>query len=262
MFKRVEYKKPPLDEVVCQFRFPTILKINRDEPVEFQEKIRENYPVYTKIGESPINVNPAISIAMNNQFQQPAVSTIANHKFISEDGSWMISLTQNFVTLSTMKYHNWPEFEEKIKYMIRILNEVYSIPFYDRIGLRYRDVFIRSNYGVESKDWSDLITPPFLGLLYLNHAYKDAYNNACELSFDCEVRARVMTSIVIRNENNSKSLTEREKCLMIDSDISFDKRISKADADSKLEEIHKVSSYILRSAITDKMHELMGPQYK
>ena len=37
--KRVKYQEAPLVEVICQLRFPTILSINANEPVEFQEAI-------------------------------------------------------------------------------------------------------------------------------------------------------------------------------------------------------------------------------
>lgn len=38
--QRVIYHKNPLVEVVCQLRFPTILKIDAEIPVAFQEAVR------------------------------------------------------------------------------------------------------------------------------------------------------------------------------------------------------------------------------
>jgi len=32
--------------VVCQLRFPRILKINEKQPADFQERIRDKYPLY------------------------------------------------------------------------------------------------------------------------------------------------------------------------------------------------------------------------
>ena len=34
--KRVKFRRSPLDEVICQLRFPTILKIDQNLPVDFQ----------------------------------------------------------------------------------------------------------------------------------------------------------------------------------------------------------------------------------
>ena len=39
---RCRYGKPQLLEVVCQLRFPAILKIENQSPYEFQELIRKD----------------------------------------------------------------------------------------------------------------------------------------------------------------------------------------------------------------------------
>ncbi len=45
-FPRVVYRKPALEEVICQLQFPDILRISAEEPAEFQEGIRTQYPNY------------------------------------------------------------------------------------------------------------------------------------------------------------------------------------------------------------------------
>ena len=42
--ERVVYRQNPLDRVVCQLKFPPILKIEREIPVEFQDRIRKDFP--------------------------------------------------------------------------------------------------------------------------------------------------------------------------------------------------------------------------
>jgi len=41
----VHLANAPIREVICQVRFPTILRIAQGEPAEFQERIRGNFPV-------------------------------------------------------------------------------------------------------------------------------------------------------------------------------------------------------------------------
>ena len=41
---RCIYRKNQLAEVVCQLRFPEILKIETAVPADFQEAIRDEYP--------------------------------------------------------------------------------------------------------------------------------------------------------------------------------------------------------------------------
>lgn len=43
---RVIYEINPLDEVICQLRFPPVLKIDTEVPAGFQEQIRDDYPFY------------------------------------------------------------------------------------------------------------------------------------------------------------------------------------------------------------------------
>jgi len=46
--ERVIYEKAPLVQVICQLRFPQILRIESQLPVEFQERIRDAFPILEK----------------------------------------------------------------------------------------------------------------------------------------------------------------------------------------------------------------------
>ena len=43
---RVVYEQNPLDEVICQLRFPAVLRIDSESPVRFQEAVRNQYPLF------------------------------------------------------------------------------------------------------------------------------------------------------------------------------------------------------------------------
>jgi uncharacterized protein (TIGR04255 family) len=45
-YKRVIYEQSPRLEVIAQIRFPTILKITSQEPVDFQDSVRFEYPIF------------------------------------------------------------------------------------------------------------------------------------------------------------------------------------------------------------------------
>ena len=45
-YERYQYARPPLVEVICQLRFPTILAIGAQEPAAFQEAVRRDFPQY------------------------------------------------------------------------------------------------------------------------------------------------------------------------------------------------------------------------
>ena len=45
-YQRYQYARSPLVEVICQLRFPPILSINTEEPAQFQEAVRRDFPRY------------------------------------------------------------------------------------------------------------------------------------------------------------------------------------------------------------------------
>lgn len=62
-FDRVIYEYNPLFEVVCQLTFPPILKISHQEPVEFQDEIRFQYPLVER---TQPQIPPEIARLFNN----------------------------------------------------------------------------------------------------------------------------------------------------------------------------------------------------
>ncbi len=46
--QRVIYRKNPLEQVICQFRFPAILRIDTETPADFQERIRNDFPQFAE----------------------------------------------------------------------------------------------------------------------------------------------------------------------------------------------------------------------
>ena len=70
-YERVIYEYNPLIEVIAQIRFPTILKITSQEPVDFQDSVRFEYPIF----EASRNVQ--IPVELSNLLTQFS-SKIAN----------------------------------------------------------------------------------------------------------------------------------------------------------------------------------------
>ena len=80
--ERCIYQNNQLLEVICQLRFPTILAINAREPVDFQEAIRQAFPIYEKRMDAPparVTMQPG---------QQPKIeqqTPVCNHQFSTPD---------------------------------------------------------------------------------------------------------------------------------------------------------------------------------
>jgi len=102
---RVIYRKNPLDRVICQLRFPPILKIDTETPAQFQECIRGNFPEFRLKEEATLLTPAGISQELNAEmFRQIMPSETKNYEFSSEDSIWKVNLTRTFLSLSTTKY--------------------------------------------------------------------------------------------------------------------------------------------------------------
>ena len=115
--ERVIYAKRQLVEVICQLRFPEILKIDVSEPADFQERIRRDYPQYEKKIEQ-------LPPQMVNGKPVPQ-GTVNNYQFVSAEGQWRVSLTKGFIALSTYGYTRWEDFAQRLDRVLAAFIETY-----------------------------------------------------------------------------------------------------------------------------------------
>src|SRR5579862_1199021 len=135
---RVIYKQNPLVEVICQLKFPPILKIESDPPAAFQEKIRKEYPMMLESSSDQPPLPPAISRALSQAV--PGFFQGRTYTFQSEDERWKVVITREFLALSTAHYTRWEEFRSKLQVALEALVGTYDPSFFVRVGLRYRDI--------------------------------------------------------------------------------------------------------------------------
>src|SRR5262245_44699599 len=164
---RVLYSKNPLEEVICQLRFPPILAIVSAQPAEFQNGIREHYPFYAAEEGGPQLPGALAELLSTLAFPS---SQITVHRFDSEDYAKSVHLSRDYVAVSSRHYKRWEDFGQEVAMAQRTLETVYHPPFYTRLGLRYRNIINPSALGLESFGWEDLVNPWMLGPLGSSHA--------------------------------------------------------------------------------------------
>ena len=152
-YERVIYELNPLIEVVAQIRFPTILKITSQQPVDFQDTVRFDSPIF----EASRNLQVPVDLSkILTQFSSNVVSHLT-YQFKSEDLKWQLTIDQNSITLVTTEYQRYENFVGRFKTAVEKFEEIYNPSFYSRIGLRYRNLIIRSKLKIPDKGWSSLI---------------------------------------------------------------------------------------------------------
>lgn len=155
---RVIYGRPPLRSVVCQLRFPTVLRIETTVPADFQDSIRQAYPLYERGNLVGLPL-PIEQIPSEVQQLLGASNLRAPHVFKSADGASTIQLLPDSITLTTTKYERWEFFRRSADAAVNALIRIYSPSFVTRVGLRYTNVVLRSEANVEGQEWTKLLDP-------------------------------------------------------------------------------------------------------
>lgn len=251
---RVIYEKNPLSQVICQLRFPTILRIDSQLPVEFQEQIRNEYPILEEKVENPLNIpNMPAEIAQ----LIPETSRKPAFDFISADEEWIVSLTSSFLALTARNYVRWESFEEHLRAPFNALVEEYSPTFFTRIGLRYQNVIRKSTLNIDEQvPWSELLKPQIAGEMV-----------SAEIESSIRERSsNVLVDLVenlgqVRIRHGLARIQDTDEIgYLIDNDFFTERRTDHGGTFSTLEQFHNRSGRLFRWCITERLHEAMEPQ--
>jgi uncharacterized protein (TIGR04255 family) len=253
---RVIYDKNPLDRVICQVRFPSILGIDANPPADFQDKIRAEFPEFREKDEPQIILPRKIQ----SEFPQDIIrqlmpSDVKNYEFASADNNWCVNLTRTFLSLSAKIYTRRSEFQGKLSQPLAALNEIYRPSYFSRIGLRYIDIIDRSELNLRNVPWKDLLQPRILGLLGANEINQEIHAAECKYEIQLDDRGnnvRIITKLVTSDDN--------EERFVIDSDFF---RSVKTDINNVIETLnffHETAFRLMRWLITDRLHNAMEPR--
>ena len=255
--RRYAYGKNQLIEVICQLRFPTILSIDTREPADFQETIREAFPRY----QCQVEQAPGLNGARPQQ--------INNHTFLSEDNSYKLSLTKDFIALSTMRYTHWEDFAHRLDEPLGQFIKIYRPACFDRVGLRYVNAFSREQLALSGRRWNDLLQPSYLGVLDEDEIDE---SSVIKCSIDIERRLDAHSAVKlhagpgfvqrnIRNGNRVQQVQEKEVRFIFDQDVYSTGKVKVAAVAETLNALHAHSDSVFSDAITTVLHDAMEPEY-
>jgi uncharacterized protein (TIGR04255 family) len=253
---RVIYEKNPLEEVICQLRFPSILKIDAEPPAAFQERIRADYPFYK---DKPALLLPAglpAELAALIRRDLPFGAGQTAREFASKDENWTLSLTRDFLALTCRRYERWERFKDRLRAPLAALQDLYAPAFFTRIGLRYRDIIRRSVLGLDQVGWAELLRPWVAGAFASPDAGTDVERTGHEMLIrlpDNRSRVQVHHGLV-------EDATSGEPCYVIDADFFDDQQTEPPHALERLDFLNKQARLFFRWCIQERLHEAMRPQ--
>ncbi|MCB9555221.1 MAG: TIGR04255 family protein [Deltaproteobacteria bacterium] len=248
--QRVIYELNPLVEVICQLRFPAVLKIDAEVPAQFQEAIRQQYPTFRQKQQVSWEGLPQIAQQAFAQAQ-----TRVAYDFISRDGLWKVSLVRDFVAVSTTRYTRWEDFRSRLSQVCDALIEAYAPAFFSRIGLRYKDLVFRSNLGLVDVPWKNLLQPHIAGELAnedLASAVTETVHQTVYQLSDPKGAVRVQHGLAMNTETH-------EQGYLIDADFYCDEPVDLQAMQPCLDGFNKHAGRFFRSCITEQLHRAMKP---
>ncbi len=233
-----------LGDVICQLRFPEILTIETNLPAQFQEAIREEFPVYHVRRE---NTAPG----------KPENQQINNYQFTSEDGVWRVNLTSKFISLACTRYTQWEDFAHKLDRPLAAFIKIYKPAYFERVGLRYLNFISREALGLSEVPFRELISANYLGILSDEEVMEA---NAARSSTDAELalrggcRARIHAGPGKIGRNGKM---ENEVKFIFDQDLYMPGKVPVNLSAGALQTLHAQAWSIFRGAITDRLHNAM-----
>ena len=252
--KRFIYEKAQLIEVICQLRYPAILSIDTKEPADFQETVREDFPRYLTQVERLASPGPG-----------QKAQEVTNHSFLTEDGSYKISMTKNFIALSTMRYAGWEEFAKTLDEPLGHFISIYRPAYFERVGLRYVNGVSRSALGLEERRWNDLFQPQYLGVLD-DDAIDEKSVSKCAVELEMRLDERTALKLhagpasvkrTLRTPEGLKTVQEKETRFIFDQDLFVQGKVKLPEVTETLEALHGHADRIFSDAITDVLHDAM-----
>ncbi len=256
-YTRVIYDRNPLRQVICQLRFPAILRISSETPAQFQELIRNEYPLYEQKTEVPI-----IAQEIRDQFP-PDISNamlrldpVRAYEFSSEDKKWVLSLTRDFLALTSLGYEKWENFKLHLNMPIPALTNVYKPPFFTRIGLRYQDVIRRSKLGLENIAWSELLEPYIASELMSPHIAPSVDEAMRIIIVNLDVgKVRIQHGLVTDTDIDTGT---KEVCYLIDSDFFLEPKVEVDNVVDILDYFNAENGRLFHWCVTDRLRNAMA----
>lgn len=246
---RVLYGRNPLAEVICQVRFPTILKIEAETPSAFQEKVRNRFPGFERAknpleGRVPAEILKVMGRSLGAN----------NYVFATEDENTKLTLASDSLAIATSAYVTWDDFKADLDVALRAFESEYKPSFYSRVGLRYQNLLRRSLVGPDIQ-WANLLRSELAAELTIPEW--GAAVQTVQKTIQCKIGdgdAFTLQHGLAEAEGSSETL------YLLDFDYFNENKTEISDVDAALNRLHGHSGNAFRWAISETLHQAMEPQ--
>ena len=254
---RQSYRKNPIQQVICQVRFPTILEISAKPPATFQNLVRQNYPLFEEGRPNPMGAIKGVPDEIAKLLESFTPTNLAppEYKFSTTDKDKTIVLNQDFLAFTSSKYDRWENFLAGFQVAEAVFKETYGPAFYSRVGLRYVDVVDRGELGLDACTWGKLFNPEFAGLL----GTKSIGEAVEETRSQVLIRLGEGSGFVRIQHGFVQRASDGHIVYSIDADFYTSDRTEIDNVGHTLNIFNGCAGDFFRWAISDKLRDALGP---
>ena len=254
--ERVIYENNPLEQVICQLRFPTILRIEAETPAGFQERIRREFPQYQERSEFAAILPPELVQILSQEVIQSLKPSQKVYEFATNDGSVTVRLASGFVSLTSSSYERWEGFFSGLQLALDALKEIYAPDHFTTVGLRYRNLIQKDALGLQDAEWPELLSENLVRELAtpgIGEAIEDIANRLLLRIETGPERVHIQHGYARHPETNQII------GYGIDSDFFVEGETNVDAAIDQLVQFNRLNRRLFRWCITDRLHDAMGP---
>jgi uncharacterized protein (TIGR04255 family) len=249
---RVIYEKAPLSQVICQLRFPPLLKIESEPPADFQERIRHRFPLLERTQLQIPDLPPELAQMLGAAIPQSK----SEFSFRTEDGASTLNLGPEQIALTTTKYTRWERFLDDLTPALQALLELYRPSFFQRVGLRYINTIVRSALEIPDERWSALLQSHILGELTIPAV--EAQVTELKRNIRVDLPNELGCAMFLQH-GFAKKADNSEIVYRLDFDFSRSAKTEVADARDTLNRFNSMVGRAFRWCITESLHEHLRP---
>lgn len=242
----IRLRKAPLDEVICQIKFPSILSISKGMPIEFQEAVRARFPEL-RVEQGVFVQFPDIASS-----EKPAVDTAPkNFRFLTSDGKSYIALAPDFVALSVKHYTHWGDFQSDLQTATQALLSIYQPSYATRIGVRFINRFTLKSTGCKKLSEMFGLFRPELTCLLRTQAWTEPIEMLSQIILKDEQRKFALRSGFGKDQN--------EPFFILDFDYYEERQLPLEKLTQRIDRFHSRIYDAFRWCLLDDSLTRFGP---
>jgi uncharacterized protein (TIGR04255 family) len=145
--------RAPLALALAQVRFPQVPELIDEEHIShLRDRLKQGYPI--------LREEKSVGLILSAAGITEGPQTERVLRFSDKVEVWQVSISQNFIALSTAAYSTREDFCARFEQVVALVADVVTPVVFDRVGIRYINRFT----GEDLNKLDSLITEPFLGL--------------------------------------------------------------------------------------------------